>query len=329
MEVSPQTVSGATFSIVKKGFDPDEVRGFLSQVAQSLTKANDHASTMEQRARQAVIRMQQAEQAAASVAPAVVPTSPPEPARAAQKLDDTETISRTLLLAQRTADEHIAAAKADATSMTTTARTEAERLVREAHEQAALVIADSRSEARRSADAERSRAEEELQRLLARLEFLREDVRQLDGYASAQRDRLRAASLQLKAVADGELGESRPPVLSAASDEVVRSSAPISAADDEVSAPAAAATAVAASETSVSQDSTVAIEDRFDAPAADGRAPTPARGYSADDTGLFNLRASAASDSELELDLDDDITAEVPIIDPDATQAIKISGDDL
>jgi cell division septum initiation protein DivIVA len=322
MDVSPSNVAGATFSIVKKGFDPDEVRNFLGQVSQSLSQATDHAATMEQRARQAVARMQQAEQAA--VAAGAVPTAPLSTSLMSQaKIDDTETISRTLLLAQRTADACIADAKAEAEAARSAAQLEADGITLDSHRQAERFIADARHEARRAGENERVAADEELRQLLARLEFLREDVRQMDAHVAAQRDRLQAASVELAAIADGSLVETHPPVLSAASDEAVHATPVAAEVHSHLNA----------------NDETAMYNVLFTAPDADGRAPTPAMGYSTDESSVRGFRLPdvddelhidpVSGDDDDEVDDDDDVTAEVPIVAGSDDVTMKISGDDL
>jgi cell division septum initiation protein DivIVA len=308
MDVSPSNVAGATFSIVKKGFDPDEVRNFLGQVSQSLSQATDHAATMEQRARQAVSRMQQAEQAA--VAAGAVPSSPVLASSISHaKIDDTETISRTLLLAQRTADVCVADAKAEAERLLEAARLESDGITLDSHRQAERFIADARNEARRSGENERVAAEEELRQLLARLEFLREDVRQMDTHIAAQRDRLHAASVELAAIADGSLEETHPPALSAASDEAVHTPPVAAEVHSHLNA----------------TDETAMYNVLFTAPDAEGRAPTPAMGYSTDESSVRGFRLP----DDVDVDDLDDVTAEVPMVaGPDDT-TMKISGDDL
>src|SRR6187397_2600872 len=98
MELSPHAVSSATFKTVKKGFDPDEVRSYLVQVAGSLESSQQQATAMEARARAAIAKLQEM---ASAPPPSVAPESVGE---AASHLvvapDEAETISRTLLLAQ-------------------------------------------------------------------------------------------------------------------------------------------------------------------------------------------------------------------------------------
>lgn len=209
MELSPHAIASASFRVVKKGFDPDEVRSYLGQVATTVEQAQNQSTAMEARARAAVAKLQELSQQ---------PAAEPE-VRAAP--DEVETISRTLLLAQRTADTAIAEAKAEADELLAAARAEAATALEEARASAAKAIDDARWEARRSAEGERVKAEGEVQALLARREFLVSDVEHLEAFVQAQRERLQEAALAISDLVDrvpAGLGEMRRPLLSAAGD---------------------------------------------------------------------------------------------------------------
>ncbi len=201
MDVTPQAVASATFRVTKKGYDPDEVRSYLANIARALADAHDRANHMENRARQAVARIQEV-QAAGRVA---------DPER-----DDSSTISRTLLLAQKTADETVAQARTDSEQFRTTARAEAESLIAQAHDEADKIVDEARLDARKVADAETMQAEAELQQLLIRLEYLRDDVAHMEEFTITQRNRLLEAAGAMREIAErpvGGLGGVHPPVL--------------------------------------------------------------------------------------------------------------------
>ena len=110
--------------------------------------------------------------------------------------DEAETISRTLLLAQRTADTTVA----------------------EAEREANQIIESAKAESRKAGEAERVRVEGEVQALLARRDFLESDVDQLDQFLAAQRDRISAVAADLNDVTTrvgNGLGPMRRPQLSA------------------------------------------------------------------------------------------------------------------
>jgi DivIVA domain-containing protein len=215
MEMSPQTVRSTGFRVVKKGYDPTEVDAFKEQVAATVEYTQNQATAMEARARAAVAKLQELSQqvaAAPEAAPAaaVVPTN-----------GDHEVISRTLLLAQRTADTTVAEAKAEADQLVVQAREEAGRVLDNARVMAAKTLDDARFESRRAGEDEKLRAENEVQALLARRDFLLADVDHLEQYIVAQRERLRDAAVQLHELIDrvpGGLGEMRRPLLSASAD---------------------------------------------------------------------------------------------------------------
>ena len=231
MELSPAQITEASFRTIRKGYDPDEVDAFLAEVAKALEAARQQATAMEARARAAVARLQEVATAAESEAPASPPvpsppaTPPLEPAAPPQvqiPAAEAETISRTLLLAQKTADTTVAEAQSEADRILSQATTEAETTIDSTREMSAQMLEDARAEARRASDAEREAAENEVESLVARREFLIGDVDQLERFLIDQRDRLRGAARQIEALVDRVpegLGSVRPPVLSASDDD--------------------------------------------------------------------------------------------------------------
>ena len=213
MDISPQTIRSTGFKTVKKGYDPDEVESFRTQVAAAVETAQNQATAMEARARAAVAKLQEVSQQVAG--------SPREVAAPTSHSGDTEVISRTLLLAQRTADTAISEARAEADGITAQARDEASRVLDSARTMAAKTVEDSRLDARRAVEDERVRAENEVQSLLARRDFLLGDVDHLEQYLQSQRERLRDAAVQLQELVDrvpGGLGDMRRPLLSASAE---------------------------------------------------------------------------------------------------------------
>ena len=236
MELSPQSVASTTFKIVKKGYDPDEVRSYLTQLAASIEQTQSQATAMEARARAAVVRLQEIAAQSPSQ-PAAAPAAAPAPVPAVVRTDEAETISRTLLLAQRTADTTVAEAEAQARSITETADTEARQLVSGAQDQVSRLLEDARSEARRAGETQRVQVESEVQALLARREFLLSDVDYLEQYIVTQRDRLRDVASSLTDIVErvpGGLGDMRRPLVSAVG-EVPDVAPPYSPVPDQLS----------------------------------------------------------------------------------------------
>ncbi|HEY7627795.1 MAG TPA: DivIVA domain-containing protein [Ilumatobacteraceae bacterium] len=217
MDFSPQTVRSAGFKTVKKGYDQAEVDDFKEKVAAAIETAQNQATAMEARARAAVAKLQEVSQQVTSGSrePGAAPTASDE---------DAEIISRTLLLAQRTADATVNQANADAESITVKARVDATTIIDNARAMADKLLDEARVEARRSAESERIKAENEVQSLLARRDFLLSDVDHLEHHLDAQRERLRDAAVSLQELIErvpGGLGELRRPLLSASAESTL------------------------------------------------------------------------------------------------------------
>jgi DivIVA domain-containing protein len=226
MDMNPQRVRTAEFRTVKRGLDPDEVQLFLAAVADELERAQNQSTAMEARARAAVARLQELSSDAASqsdaspeiIRPAasqeILATSAPVTAEASidVTVDQSEMISRTLLLAQRTADTAIAEARAEA---------EIAGTVESSRAAAQAMLADARVEARKAGEDEKVELAGEVNSLMARRDFLESDVDHMEQFLVAQRSRLRDAANEIMELTErvpSGLGESRRPLLSAATD---------------------------------------------------------------------------------------------------------------
>jgi len=216
MELSPQSVAQATFKTVKKGYDPDEVRAYLARLATQIESTQTQAAAMEARARAAVARLQELAGQPAAPSPARLPE--PAPA-AARDVEEAQTISRTLLLAQRTADTTIAEATAEAKKIRDEADAVARHALDSAKETQARLVEEARAEVRRASEDQRVQIDSEVQSLLARREFLLSDVEHLEQHVISHRDRLREVANSLTTIADGASGglaDLRRPLMSAA-----------------------------------------------------------------------------------------------------------------
>lgn len=230
MEMSPQRVRDVEFKSVRKGVDPDEVRHFLDDVADELERAQNQSAAMEARARAAVARLQEmSEQSGTSPAD----TSPSDSAasdtasapRIEASVDEAETISRTLLLAQRTADTAVAEARAEAARIVRGANDEAATTLDSTREMAAQLVVEARDEARAAGESERISVAGEVESLKARRDFLESDVEQLEIFLADQRNRIRESATSLLDITEripGGLGQTRPPLLSASDDDDVQ-----------------------------------------------------------------------------------------------------------
>lgn len=250
MEMNPQRVRSAEFRTVKRGLDPDDVQLFLNTVADELERAQNQSTAMEARARAAVARLQELAGDAGSQSDASAEIQRPtkavsEPDMVTASVDQSKTISRTLLLAQRTADTTVAEARAEAERLRTEAESEATKQIGSSRELAESLLAEARAEARKVGEEERTAMEGEVNSLLARRDFLESDVDHLEQFLVDQRTRLREAASQIVDLterAPGGLGDVRRPLLSAADENVAATE------DAPVSEPSAAAEPEAATE---------------------------------------------------------------------------------
>ena len=224
IELTPSQLIGASFRTVRKGYDPAEVDAMLRDAAAALEQAQQQATAMEARARAAVTRLQESATAAPTMPPVAGEAPEGEPTDRDLRVgpDEAETISRTLLLAQRTADTTIADAEADAERIRAEARAEADQTLDSTREMSAQIIEEARSEAHRTSESERLAAANEVESLKARREFLLGDVDELESFLIDQRERLRGAARQIEALCErvpSGLGAVSAPVLSASDDD--------------------------------------------------------------------------------------------------------------
>jgi cell division septum initiation protein DivIVA len=209
MELSPDSVSGTTFRIVKKGCDPEEVRTYLAQLAVSFEAMQKHAAAMEARARAATARLQEI-----AAQPAVASAGPTQDEAA-------DSISRAMLLAQRTADTTIREADIEATQIITRAKAEAQILVDSGQGALNRMLDEAKHDARKAAEGELKRVEDEVAAMLARRDFLLSDVEHLEQHIVTQRERLRDVASALNDLVSrvpGGLADLRRPLISAVSE---------------------------------------------------------------------------------------------------------------
>src|SRR5438105_4822680 len=154
MDVTPQELRSSEIKDSWRGYDRDEVDDLLERAAvtiESLTqKLQDTAS-------------RPAPPPAAASAPADVPLP--------SSRDDAEMLQRTLLLAQRAADDAVNEAQA-----------RARQLLEESEARAQAVVSEAESSARRIAESERRRLEDEMRELASRREHLAGDADALEAY---------------------------------------------------------------------------------------------------------------------------------------------------
>jgi DivIVA domain-containing protein len=160
MDVTPQELRGSEIKDAWRGYDRDEVDDLLERAAVTIESLS-----------------QKLQEAASRPAPSG-PSELPLPS----SREDADMLQRTLLLAQRAADEAVNEAQA-----------RARQLLDESEAKAQGLVSEAEATARRIAEGERRRLEAEIDELATRREQLRGDADALEEFVSGYRDRLRAA----------------------------------------------------------------------------------------------------------------------------------------
>ena len=193
MEMSPKAIAAVTFPVVRKGYDPEQVRSFLSQLSRGVEELQNRALQAEAKARLAAT---------------------PAPAEDSPSVDS---ITKTLLLAQRTADTTLAEAREEAEGIRKEAADRAESILAEAKAQGSQIITAAEQEALRTGEITRSRVAAEVEALESRRSALSDDVDALSGHITSQRERVAAAvaALQGRSTSPTASRTRPPPALSA------------------------------------------------------------------------------------------------------------------
>ncbi len=194
MDVTPQLIEQIDFAERRfGGYDPDQVDDFLERVGATISRLQDEARALSERADRAERALADAQREAAE---ATVAT----PAAVAQEADDSdiEAATSTLLLAKRTAEAAISEARTEANRLLTDARTRSEAETRDAAAEADRLVREAQAQrddllrrAREDADAEFSDQRERFRQEIAELDSTKvrfaDDVRLLEGRVAEYR----------------------------------------------------------------------------------------------------------------------------------------------
>jgi len=170
MELSPKAITGIQFRTVRKGYDPEEVRSFLAQLARGVEAVQAQAAATESRARSMMTKLQELS--------------------AREDPDPGEAMKRTLLLAQRTADAAIAEATEEARAMVANAEEKARATLAEAQAKGEQLVTDAEADARRAGAAEKARIDAEVTALRNRRDELHTEAARIEALIVDQRERL-------------------------------------------------------------------------------------------------------------------------------------------
>ena len=154
MEITPRELRDIEIHSEIRGYSRDEVNDLLERAAISIEASNQRVTQMQDRLTSAQ-------------------------GEAVRTRETEDILHRTLLLAQRAADEAVAEATAKSRQMLDEAETSSRRL-----------IAESEDEARRKGEAERRRLEHEVVELAGRRDALLADVEALTRFEAEYRERM-------------------------------------------------------------------------------------------------------------------------------------------
>lgn len=269
MDLTPQLLNDVAFHEAKKGYNTQEVDDFLERLAVGLERKEAQLLEAKSRIDQAEARVEEAERRAAEAV-----------ARASETSDADDTLKRTLVLAQRTADAAIKEAEEQAARTLSSAQDQAARMLADAQEATARARAEAEVEARQAQEEARARVLAELQELEAARDQLQGDVDLLDRHLDDQRNRLRDSLRDLQRIVDDPtaLGEVPAPAVSEVSvPDLAPSPAPAPAASP--SPPPVRTAPLVASDTAWEPES----EAEAEAEESDPPPPSPAYADVADD----------------------------------------------
>jgi DivIVA domain-containing protein len=180
MELSPKSITGVQFRTVRKGYDPEEVRGFLAQLARGVEAVQAQSAAADSRSRSLMGKLQEL-------------SSREDP-------DPGEAMKRTLLLAQRTADAAVAEANDEARTVLASADEKSRSALADAQAKAEQMITDAEADARRAASVEKTRIEAEVAALTARRDELHTEASRLERHIGDQRQRIGTVVGTLRAI---------------------------------------------------------------------------------------------------------------------------------
>ncbi|MGA3216920.1 MAG: DivIVA domain-containing protein [Acidimicrobiales bacterium] len=193
MDLSAKVLREVEFRDRLRGYDTDEVDEFLEKVAVAVEE-------LQEKMRQLAYRAERAERSVSD--------------RAAD--DDDDTIRRTLVLAQRTADMAVREAQEQAAALMDGARSESDKVLTQARFESEKLLSGARENAARLTTEAERRHSDDIARLERQRDAVREELKELSELLDSERKRL-ADSLRdaLRFVErtlppQGEISELRP-----------------------------------------------------------------------------------------------------------------------
>jgi cell division initiation protein len=180
MDITPQLLKEVKFSESWRGYDRDEVDEFLERVGAGVAQVQG-------RLRESIDRAEAAEARAVALG---------------GRSEAEDTLRRTLVLAQRTADAAVAEANETAARTVADAEARAGRIVADAEAHGVTLRAEAEEEVRRVAESTRAPLIDEIRELERVRGFLHDDIELLERHLDTQRATLRQQLTDLQALID-------------------------------------------------------------------------------------------------------------------------------
>ncbi len=211
MELTPKVFRDVQFrEKLRGGYHPEDVDEFLEQAAVGVEELTE-------RLRLAIERAQRAEQSASE----------------ASATDDS--LKRVLLMAQRTADQAVREAEAEAETALRQARDEADRTLAEAKAKARTLVADAEDRARRAYEVAVAESRTAMEKAEVSLDQVRHDVEALRGWVDLHKGHLLGILGEAQALVESAGLLSEPPPVTWSGDTTDWSAGPA----EEVTVPPA------------------------------------------------------------------------------------------
>lgn len=225
MTESPQLLANVEFDIVKKGYDPEQVDNYLrlidgqvGQLKDTARQAVEQAEVSHARAaeaqREKATYLAEAQRAKADLERVELEQrqQAPVPAGEPDEEDGTEALKKMLILAQRTADNHVEEAQASAKNIVADARTKAAEIVAGAETRAERLLIEAQKVADELVRERSERIASTVAELERRRDLLRADSEVLERYLTEHRQRLQAGVSTLAALLNDDAGLKADPM---------------------------------------------------------------------------------------------------------------------
>jgi DivIVA domain-containing protein len=202
-------LANVEFETVKKGYDPEQVDNYLHLLAEKVGQLQDMARHAVEQAELAQARLAEAERASATAEASaeqarndLARSNADRPTADEGSEEGTEALKKMLMLAQRTADNHVEEAQASAKNIVADARTKSAEIVAGAETRAERLLIEAQKIADELVQERSANINSTIADLERRRDELQIDVEVLSQYLSEHRGRLQAGVDTLRSLLD-------------------------------------------------------------------------------------------------------------------------------